>query len=50
MSDCTTSNAFLEWMQSFMDNEQSPLSDEDQLDMFNGEHLIAESEPVIKPV
>jgi len=37
MSDCTTSNAFLEWMEPFVDEsrQESP-SSEKQLDLFEG--------------
>lgn len=52
MSDCTRSNAFLEWIEPFMNDELAVTTDideTDQLDMFKGEHLTADSEPAIKP-
>ncbi len=41
------SNAFLEWMRPFIDDEQDEQKDaelEDQLDMFKSENLVTETE------
>ena len=38
------SNAFLEWMRPFIDDEQVDAELEDQLDMFKSENLATETE------
>ena len=38
------SNAFLEWMRPFIDDEQKDADLEDQLDMFKSENLATEAE------
>ena len=48
-SSTENSNAFLEWMRPFMDNEQVDAELEDQLDMFKSENLTADCELVTNP-
>ena len=43
-SSTENSNAFLEWMRPFIDNEQLDAELEDQLDMFKSENLATETE------
>ena len=38
------SNAFLEWMRPFIDNEKVDAELEDQLDMFKSENLVTDAE------
>ena len=38
------SNAFLEWMRPFIDDEQVAAELEDQLDMFKSENLVTDAE------